>query len=199
MVDEPDVQRWIEEARQGSREAMDRLLDLCRSYLLQVADEQVGAALRVKMSPADLVQDTLLEAHLGFDRFEGSTEEELRGWLRTTLFHNLDSLRRSFETDKRQLTRELQDRGPANDRLARTQDSVESPSAHTQAQERDEPLERALQQLPEDSRRVLLLHEWDGLTFAAIGLQMGCSVEAVRATWRRALDELQTLLERPDE
>jgi RNA polymerase sigma-70 factor (ECF subfamily) len=196
---EQDVRRWIEEARGGSREAMDRLLDLCRPYLLQVANEEVGGALRVKVSPSDVVQETLLEAHLGFARFEGSTEEELLGWLRTTLFNNLANVRRSFETGKRQLTRELQDKGLASELLAQTQDSAESPSAHAQAQERDEALERALQQLPEHSRRILILHEWDGLTFAAIGAQLGCSAEAVRATWRRALDELQTLLERHDD
>ena len=39
--------------------------------------------------PSDIVQQTLLKAHEKHDQFRGSTDHELRGWLRAILARNL--------------------------------------------------------------------------------------------------------------
>ena len=45
--------------------------------------------MRGQLDPSDIVQQTLLKAHEKFDQFRGSTEHELRGWLRAILARNL--------------------------------------------------------------------------------------------------------------
>jgi RNA polymerase sigma-70 factor (ECF subfamily) len=56
------LEDWLAEARQGSREALGRLLEGCRHYLLLMANQDTGPDLRAKVAPSDLVQETFLEA-----------------------------------------------------------------------------------------------------------------------------------------
>jgi RNA polymerase sigma-70 factor (ECF subfamily) len=81
--------------------------------------------------------------------------------------------------------------------VAEIPDSGESPSAQARAREQDEEQQRALRRLPERARQAIVWHQWDGLTFAEVGERLGCSEEAARGIFRRALEELKELLEPP--
>jgi RNA polymerase sigma-70 factor (ECF subfamily) len=94
-------------ARQGSEEALGQILDACRPYLLLVANEEVPVELRGKLGPSDVVQDTLLRAFQEYAAFRGSSEGELRAWLRRILFSKIADCKRQFiQTDKRAVHRE---------------------------------------------------------------------------------------------
>ena len=66
-----------------------QLLELYRNYLRLVARSLIGGALRVKLDPSDLVQETFLKAHRDFGQFAGGTEPELVAWLRQILVRSL--------------------------------------------------------------------------------------------------------------
>src|SRR5262245_28352327 len=108
-MDEPaqDAGRWLAEARAGDREALGRALEVCRRYLLLIAERQLDADLRAKGGASDLVQETFLEAQRDFGRFEGTSEAELRGWLRRMLLNNLGHFTRRYRTHKRAAGREV--------------------------------------------------------------------------------------------
>src|SRR4051794_33330072 len=53
------VDRLIEEARRGSREALGAVIEAFRSHLVRVAQRELGRDLRAKASPSDVVQETL--------------------------------------------------------------------------------------------------------------------------------------------
>jgi RNA polymerase sigma-70 factor (ECF subfamily) len=195
-----DVEKWITEARAGSREALGQLLEVCRRYLLLVANEEQDPSLQAKVSPSDLVQETLLEAGRDFPRFQGASEPELLAWLRCILRNNLANAQRHFEAQKRQVSREVPlAEAPLDQLRDRTLDQGDSPSAQALARERDEQLERALQQLPDQYRQVLQWHSRDKLTFVQIAEKMGRTADAVRKLWGRAIEELAGLLETPHE
>lgn len=59
-------------------------------------------------------------------------------------------------------------------------------------------LARALAQLPEPDREVLLLSGWDGLTPAQMAIVLGCSPPAARVRLHRARRRLRGLLDAPD-
>src|SRR5918999_6459314 len=78
----PDPGDLLRRARAGDDVALGALLERYRPYLALLARLQIDRRLRGKADPADLVQETFLEAHRGFPRFRGETEAELAAWLR---------------------------------------------------------------------------------------------------------------------
>src|SRR5262249_17750945 len=47
-----NVEKWIAQARAGSAEALGRLLDMCRRYLLLVANQELAPKFRAKVAPS---------------------------------------------------------------------------------------------------------------------------------------------------
>jgi RNA polymerase sigma-70 factor (ECF subfamily) len=176
---------WIAEARGGSRPALEHLLQACCRYLLALANRELGAALRSRLDPVDIVQDTLMKAWRSFPQFQGKTEADWLAWLRQILLHNLaNERRRHVRTVMRSIRREV--------RLAEASLVLlpEHPGREAQAREQDEALEDALRRLPERYRQVLRLHTQEELTFTQVGEHLHCSAEAIRKLWGRAAEHL---------
>ena len=55
-------------------------------------------------------------------------------------------------------------------------------------------LSRALAQLPDEQREVLILHVYSGLKFAAIAKSQGVSINTVQGRYRYALDKVRSML-----
>jgi RNA polymerase sigma-70 factor (ECF subfamily) len=183
------LQKWLEQARNGSNTALGHLLDDCRSYLLVVASDAIAMRLRAKLDPADLVQDTSLEAFRTFSAFEGELHEQLLAWLRRILLNNVADVSRRYEqTAMRRITREASlDLPKALDAI----DSHPTPDELATMLEMQTILDRSLHQLPDHMRKVILLRQREYLSFAQIGEQMGRSAEAARKLWVRAIARLR--------
>src|SRR5262245_64505245 len=91
-----DTGALIRLARAGDADARGRLLEAYRPYLTLLVEVQIGRRLAGKADPADVVQETFLDACRGFDAFRGHTPGELVGWLRQVLAHNLANLVRHY-------------------------------------------------------------------------------------------------------
>jgi RNA polymerase sigma-70 factor (ECF subfamily) len=169
--------------------------------LLRVANDELATDLQGKLGASDLVQETFLEAHRDFQQFRGRTDEELRGWLRAILQHNVGTVGRHYrETAKRDVGRERALAENSKEGLgAGLIDPGGSPSALVRAQEQDEALRRAVAQLPETYRQVVEWRNYDRCSFEEIGRRLQRSSEAARKLWVRAIEQLTGLLERPDE
>jgi RNA polymerase sigma-70 factor, ECF subfamily len=187
------MQEWLQAARQGSREAMGELLEACRAYLLLVANRELAVDLRAKGGASDLVQETFLDGHRNFSRFQGETEEELLAWLRGILLNNLSMFDRSYrQAAKRQIARETpleRSRGNGHAALVLPA-SIPSPSWHAVAREEADALDDAIARLPDDCRRIILLIHLENLSFTAAAAAMNRSVDATRRLWGRAIDRL---------
>jgi RNA polymerase sigma-70 factor, ECF subfamily len=202
MPQSRQVAQWFQEARNGSAEALGRLLEACRPYLLLVANQQLQPHVQRKVGPSDLVQETFLKAQQNFERFQGGTEEELLAWLRRILFHDLLNAVRCYAgTDKRRVSREVElTVEDSVDVLAnRLVDPAPSPGSELIAREEASEVRQALGRLAEDHRQVILWRNWERLSFEEIGQRLGRSAEAARKLWTRAVDELAKTLESPHE
>jgi RNA polymerase sigma-70 factor (ECF subfamily) len=189
-----DDDRLVAGARAGSREALGRALENCRRYLLAIAERQLDPDLRSKGGASDLVQETFMEAHRDFARFQGSSPDELRAWLRQVLLHNVGAFTRRFRaTSKRAVDREVglhanrasggPDDGPAGSTL--------TPSGVAIENEQVLALRRALERLPEDYRRVVVLRFEEERSFEEIGRLTDRSPDAARKLWSRAMERLR--------
>jgi RNA polymerase sigma-70 factor (ECF subfamily) len=198
-MDVPDCvafERLLILARAGDVEARGTLLEYYRNYLTVLARMQIGRRLQGKTDPADMVQETFLEAHRRFDQFHGVAEAELIGWLRCILGGQIAHLVRRYLGTKRRdvrLEREITDdldrasHALGLDLLARGS----SPSQQAARRESAVMLADALEQLPDDYREVLVLRHLEGLAFPDVSRRMGRTLDSVEKLWVRALDRLR--------
>jgi RNA polymerase sigma-70 factor (ECF subfamily) len=195
----PGVSELIRKAREGDADCREQLFGLCRSYLGFVARAQVESWLRAKVDASDVVQQTMLEAHRDFERFEGQTEKEWLAWLRKILAHNVaDFVRHYRGTAKRQARREVPLRRGCESTLAGGAPEPAAPDL-TPSQEflrLDSELRvaAALAELPPDYQEVIVLRNLQRLAFNEVAEQMGRSRPAVQMLWMRAIRKLQAAL-----
>ncbi len=200
-ADEAVFSACIDEARAGSSEAIGRLIDSCRAYLLLVANEELEPSLRVKVAASDLVQETILTAQVDFPRFRGRSQGELMRWLRRTLLNDLVDLRRRYgHADKRTIAREEPLGGDSRgDRPAKQVHTREpTPRASSIAREEAAALQHAMAGLPDDYRQAVTLRNWERMSFAEIAQRMNRSPEAVRKLSARAIERLRDELSKSD-
>jgi RNA polymerase sigma-70 factor (ECF subfamily) len=186
----------LHNAKRGSRSSAGRLLDAYASYLTLLARTQIGAHLRGKVDPGDLVQETFLEAHRQFPHFRGQSEPELLSWLRRILAGQLAlAVRRFLGTKGRdaRLERELaMHLDHSSHALERGLAAPGSSPSHTAARrEQTLLLSQALERLPADYREVIILRHLETLPFAQTAARMGRSEDSVQKLWVRALARLR--------
>jgi RNA polymerase sigma-70 factor (ECF subfamily) len=146
---------WLVFARGGSSDALGRLLEAYRGYLLRIAREKIDPGLRAKEDASDLVQETFLEAQRDLPRFHGSSAGQLGAWLRQLLLNNIASLVRRYRgTDKRQVNREVALAPGGGSVTPGGHLPAPSPSTDLVHAERSQALARALRRLPEEYRQV---------------------------------------------
>lgn len=183
-------------ARRGCSRSLGELAERYRRYLLVVANDSLSPALRAKVGASDLVQETLLHFQEKFGRFEGKSEAELLTWLRRILyFRALQVARRYGATDARDLRRELPiDEMGSWMRAAPIFDAAPTPCAAFLAKEQLSNLDRAIAALADEPRTLILLRNIERMSFREIGAKLGCSPDAARKCWVRAITQLRVAM-----
>ena len=188
-------ERLLLEAR-SSGDVLGSLLELYRNYLSLLARIEIGRRLQGKLDASDLVQETFLEAHRNFARFQGTGEPQFVRWLRQILAAKVANLvRHYFGTQGRdvRLEQELAVDLDNSSRLLGQElaDSLTSPSQQAVQREQAVLLADALGRLPEHYREVIILRHLEGLTFPEVALRMGRTQDSVEHLWVRALAHLR--------
>lgn len=196
--DDTVLVRLLQQASMGDKQALEQLFRRLYPYLLLCAREELDSDLRAQVRESDLVQQSCLEAHRDFPKFEGKDVSTLVKWLETILRSNVADLRRRYDARKRQgiepavslddsqssfaqeLKRNLLDTEPATDVTGSSATDLE--------------LEQALARLPADYREVILLRNRDKLSFTEIGSRTARSADAARMCWTRAVKRLHAEL-----
>lgn len=186
----------LRRARGGEERALGQLLQQHENYLTLLARVQIGRYLQSKVDPADLVQDTFLEAHRKFGQFRGQTPEEFSSWLRQILSGTLGNLVRRYIGTKARDVHLERDIAAGLDYSSVMLDGGlvdphSSPSQQSARREQSVLLANALARLPEDYRDTIVLRQLEGLPFAQVAQRMGRSEDSVQKLWVRALASLR--------
>lgn len=197
---EPKIDTLLMSARAGTQGCLAQLLQAFSSYLWLLAAEQIDHRVQARVSPSDVVQDTLFEAHRDFVQFVGQSTPEFLSWLRQILIRNLSRVvEQHVLTEKRDARREvsLDKIGASVDRSATClaaflHDDITSPSSHAQRAEQVLALADVVAQLAPDYRQVIVLRHLEGLPFKEVAERMGRSQGAVRMLWLRAIEQLRS-------
>lgn len=164
-------------AIRGDERAFHQLVDLHARHLFGVAYGMLGKA----SDAEDAVQETFLAAYKGLRQFE--QRSSLRTWLVAVLTRQVALIRRK------------QVRWPRMGLEGQGEESMVSPA--TGAGEVDAKLDvhQVLQRLSEEHREILLLREFEGLSYEEIATALGVAKGTVESRLYRARQELKQKLE----
>lgn len=181
--DNEDFESAIEMARRGEQKDLGILLDVYRGYLLTNASKRLARDVIAKVAPSDVVQEALLQASRSFDEFRGSTELELRTWLKTILVRKvIDAHRHYRRFAMRDVSREVPLIEEHREKLTCSQSSGSG--------SRLEVLAETLALLNNEQRKAIQLRSFDRLPFEDVGKHLGRSTEAARKIWTRAVQKI---------
>lgn len=200
--EDTNVGRLIGQAQQGDDSARGRLFQLGRNYMGLVARAQVESWLRVKVDASDLVQQTMLEAHRDFKRFQGQSEKEWLAWLRRILAHNMADFVRCYRGTSKRAGREVPIRlGDTTAAFGAPEPAAPGPTPSQEFLQIDAELRvaEAVSRLPPDYQEVIMLRNLQRLPFAEVAERMERSRPAVQMLWMRAIRRLQEILAETDD
>ena len=194
-----DVALLIQRARQGDVVRLGELLQLYGNYLSVLASAQIDKRLRPRVSPSDIVQETMLKAHRAFGEFRGKSEFELLAWLRQILVNSLATfVEQHLVAAKRDVRREvsMERLGASLEQSTLQLASIlpadtNTPSVFVQKREDAVVLADRIAALPADYREVLVLRNLKGHAFSAVAQIMDRSEGASRMLWLRAIEKLR--------
>lgn len=196
MADEEHI---IARLRNHEPAALAEFLALKRPPLLAYIERQLGPALRRKLEPEDIFQETSAEALRALPQIELGQRDPFSWLCQVAERRIIDAHRRFFGAAKRDAGREvpLGQPGGENSRLAVIDFLVASMTSASQVlsrNQREARLQAALGELPDEQREALRLRYVEGLPSKLIAEKLGKTDGAVRVMLTRSLARLQTIL-----
>ncbi len=174
----------VEACQAGESSAFDVLVARWEDRIRGAAYRFLGSEEEAR----DVAQEAFLKAYRGLGAFKG--ESRFSSWL-YQIATNLcrDRLRRR-RTRAAVSLEELEETGPV---IVETR-----PGAHEQLLQRDlaHAVRRAVHSLPDEQREVVILKEYQGLTFLEIAQSLELPVSTVKTRLYRGLGQLRLRLER---
>ena len=199
MRDDVDTRTAAGTGPQRERAARGELLELYRNYLRLVARSLIGSALRVKLEPSDLVQETFLKAHREFTQFAAGREPELVAWLRQILVRSLANQvkhhrRQARDHQRQESLEQLLERSSLSLQQALAS-SLTSPSERRAGASRRCCWPMPWIVCPPTTARPSSCVPWSTSRSRRSPPEMGRSAGAVRMLWARAVKRLTGMLE----
>ncbi len=186
-------QSLLRRARQGSRSALNHLLERSRPVWLNRAERKLPRSLARKLDPEDLVQECYIEAAARFGEFRGQSLAEFCAWMRSIFDHKTLHHVRHWQRKKRDRKREesLPATGGVPDVPAGSTTSI---LGRLRREEDLDQLKVAAGWCRQEDRDVIWLHLYEDHSHEQIAAELGVSCDAVRQRFSRAIRRLREAL-----
>jgi RNA polymerase sigma-70 factor (ECF subfamily) len=194
--DSAETRALLDRVGQDEVAAVEELLAAHRAALRDFIEIHLDPRILARVDPSDVVQETQMELVRRMRDYVAQRPMPFRLWMRKKAYERLVNLRRDhLLREKRSVRREV----PLPDRssflLARPLLTRQpSPSQEAEARELAERISRAVAQLSDPDREILLLRHAEDLPFEEIGVLLTLEPAAARKRFGRALIRLQQLL-----
>ncbi|HOW73247.1 MAG TPA: sigma-70 family RNA polymerase sigma factor [Phycisphaerae bacterium] len=188
----------LDHAVRGDREALMELLNRHGPAIRLALKGRIPRRWQAVLSDDDVMQQTYADAIFKIAQFSGEDEGRFEAWLRSIARRNLKDAIKGLERKKREGDRRRVERvGGALSYAELVQvltGSQAGPSTLVRNAEAIQALERAVEQLPEDYRRVVTLYDLQECPVGQVAREMGRSEGAVFMLRSRAHDRLHQIL-----
>jgi RNA polymerase sigma-70 factor (ECF subfamily) len=167
----------------GDAAAREALFGRYRERVLAIARVRLSARLRQRLESSDILQEALIEALRGIQRFEMRDESSLIRWLAVLVERRITAQARALRAEKR---------GPEPELLAHDPPGgAPGPDEVAGAREAGARVQAALAALPDRQREVVLLRDYAGSSWEVVAEELGfVSPDAARMLHARALTRL---------
>jgi RNA polymerase sigma-70 factor (subfamily 1) len=190
----------IARLKRHDADALASFLQSHRPQLMAFIERQLGTALRRKVEPDDIFQETSAEAVRALPTTELGDRDPFSWLCQIAERRIIDLHRRFFDAQKRDAGREVplgsgggtdsQPAGLINMLVA----SMTTPSQAFSRNAREAKLQEALLKLPDEQQQALRMRYVENLPSKQIADKLGKSDAAVRVMLTRSLKKLQELL-----
>lgn len=178
-------------------DSLDRLFRACYPMVLGLVEVRLRRRLRGNREAEDFVQDSLLEVLRGLKHFVPRSKGAFRSWLARIVENNLRDHERHARAAKRDGARVVRFSELPGASLRRLIDGRPPPGAELGASELEARIERAMKELDEPYREVLILRRLCGFSHDQIATRMGyATASSARSLYTRALKRLRSQLVR---
>lgn len=179
-------------ARDGDARAFEKLVRRYESWVFTLALRMVGD----RADAEDIAQEVFLKAHRGLAGFRGGSR--FSTWLYAIASHHCLNHLAGRETRARR-ARVVDSASDGEGRsssplLERLPDTAPGPDILLERRDLRAAMERALLQLTEDHRIVVILRDVQGMSYDDIAETLGIELGTVRSRLHRARMELRTRL-----
>jgi RNA polymerase sigma-70 factor (ECF subfamily) len=186
-------------AKAGDKNAFGQLLELHATQLrFWIHAGRIPIELRSLLSEDDVLQETYVDAFLGFERFHDSGSGSFGAWLQRIAVSNLLDVIRELKAEKRGgRARRLSDANLHESWINLTGIVVAklgTPSAEAQRQELIKAVKAAVECLPDESRQVITLYDLEQCSGADVAALCGCSPGAMFMRRKRAIEKLAEIM-----
>jgi RNA polymerase sigma-70 factor (ECF subfamily) len=192
MPDPTSTQALLQRIQTGDKGALNELYNRYLMRVLAAVRARLGAELRGKLESWDVVQDALLASLKNVQSFNQTSEGAFLNWLAKVVENRIRDQLDFFRADKRDHRLERPLAGPRSAESSAPLDipersGVPTPSQFLVLSEDLARLEKAMDQLPEESRELIVAVKIEGRTYDEIAQNLGRSPDAVRMQVKRAL------------
>jgi len=184
-----DTTRLVDEACAGNRDALEALYARHAGRLGAFIRSRMSDELAQRVSPEDVLQETLLESSRKIDAFVPEGSASFYRWL-VGIARN-----KVLEANRARLARKRSLEAPLEIDLAHSQTS---PSGRAMRIESAAQLHHALAALPERQAEAVRCRYLEGLSLAETAERLQCSEPAVKALVSRGLLDLSQRMVAPE-
>jgi RNA polymerase sigma-70 factor (ECF subfamily) len=186
----------LEQVAQGDQRALGRLLQRYRPRLQAFIGARLDPRVRSRLDPSDVVQEAQLEVTRRMDDFLNRNPMPFHLWVRKTAYERLLKVQRDHQRRaRRSVDREVA--LPEHSSLLVAKPFLaggSSPSRQLAAREFADRVGRAVAELAEADREILLMRHAEQLPYAEIACLLDVEADAARKRYGRALLRLRKVL-----
>ena len=186
--------KFLSQWHAGSQESLQGLLERHQPWIRSQVRQRLTALLRSKGETCDFVQDAVLQFLRFAPRFTLSNEAHFRAILMRVIENRLLDEYDRFTARRRDIARERPLPSDTVLSLDPPDHPGRTPSRSAEAHEREAWIRLAMELVDVDDREVLVLRQWERMTFEEIGEKQDISSEAARKRHDRAVGRLADLV-----
>lgn len=196
-----DTDRLLDDARNGTTGAVDKLLGEFREPLRKVIGLRLDPAVARRVDASDIVQDVLVEANQRLTEYLKKPDMPFHLWLRHLAQDRIiDTHRRHRLAQRRSVDREQPIARPAwadessVSLVAQLIDTERTPTSEAIQMELQRKLNDAIDKLSDDDREIILMRHHEALSNQEVAHALQLTEAAASMRYLRALRRLRLVL-----